>query len=94
MKLYIYDHGWSGATMTFAKDRETANKILVDPVIEAERRSEIHHNAWYYVKESPLYEPDRHNPFVGRVEYMIECRDRYLKEYDIVEGVIIETEGE
>ena len=92
MKLYIWDRGWSGASMTFAKDREAANKILVDPIIEAEKRGWAQHNGWYEVPESPLYEPGRFNP--NDWENTLRKRDLWLDEYDIVEGAIIDTHGE
>jgi hypothetical protein len=95
MKLYVLDDGWSGATILVAKDRETANKALIDPRIEYYTKARDEHHRLYESDPSlETYGRYTFNPNTREVENLTKYRDTLLDEYEIVEGLRIETTGD
>lgn len=87
MKIYMYDHGWSGADILIASDKETAIQKLIDPEIQRYHDLAVEHDK--------IHDPqERHNPWWEHYENLKKVRETSIVEYEIVEGLEFSTMGE
>jgi hypothetical protein len=86
LKIFVHDRGWSGADVFVSHSRELATRELVDPEIVWDFEQAVTHDR--------VHPPELKNPHWKRHLALIEKRDTVLDEYDIVEGLEINTLGD
>lgn len=86
-KIYVFDHGWSGAEIMVAPDKETACKGLIDTSIAYYLKLAEEHDRLYDLQERP-------NPWWSHHASLVKNRESLLKEYDIVDGLRFDTDGD
>lgn len=86
LKLYMYDHGWSGA------------QIIADYSLEAaaKRFNQMHQPGVIKLNEMHLKDhPTRPNPWPNQIEqYSVENIMKAIEEFEISESLMITSRGE
>jgi hypothetical protein len=86
LKCYVYDRGYAGASLFFSDSKEEALRALVYPMRDEYKRRMDNHNDNFDVVERP-------NVWTVEYERHAFYPETLIKEYDVVEGLLIEIES-
>ena len=86
LKMYVYDYGWAGASLYFSESKEKALKYFQDKNLPRYEEGMKNHD---YEKSGP------YNPWIEEVQtWSTDDFHEKIKEVELSEGLIFETEGE
>jgi len=85
LKCYVYERDYAGASLFFTDSLEKAIEVLVHPERDEYKRRMDNHNAHWDLAERP-------NVWVEDYERHAHHPESLLKEYDVVDGLLIEIE--
>lgn len=90
LKLYVYDMGWSGADLIWAKDEAEAKDYVAAKWLPMYEERVAEHEKYHGVNGLKEF---RKNPWVKYVD-QYKNRDLYVEHVPVTPGIAHSTDGE
>ncbi len=90
LKLYVYDHGWDGAELIWAKDEAEAKDYIADLYLPIYESRVAEHEKWHGKNGLKEY---RENIWIKDVEYY-KNREFHVDLVEVEPGIAYQTTGE